>query len=205
MKDKRIQCMFVGYADEHDGDTYYMWNPRTKKILTTRDVIWMKQMLFKLPIEEIELGITWDEPIVDDALTAGEGKKTRQNIIRHDDDEDEDDLIMPSFTNEDTQVDHSEEQEQHDIIDLTLDDDYDEYDPDTGEEEKTDVIQLRSGRIVSHGSRFANEIGAAGKLTPEEVNYYSIMLNAENNIWENKQFSCVGAGIGGGFVNTAEL
>ena len=134
MNYKGIQCMFVGYADEHDGDTYYMWNPRSKKILTTRDVIWMKQMLFKLPIEEIELGITWYEPIVDNSLTAGEGKKKRQNIIRHDDeDEDEYDLVIPSLTNTATQDDHRSDQDQKDVLDLTLDDDYDKYDSNTGE------------------------------------------------------------------------
>ena len=29
ISDRGVPCMFVGYAPEHPGDTYRMWNPRT--------------------------------------------------------------------------------------------------------------------------------------------------------------------------------
>jgi hypothetical protein len=38
--------MFIGYADDHDGDVYRMGNPKTERVHDTRDVIWMKQMMF---------------------------------------------------------------------------------------------------------------------------------------------------------------
>ena len=213
MKDKGIQCMFVGYADDHDGDTYYMWNPKTKKILTTRDVIWMKQMLFKLPIEEIELGITWDEPIVDDAIIVGEGKRKRSNIRRDDDDDNSEVLsVIEENEKERSAEDDVTDEDIMNLVDLTQDDSDDEDDPqddppddeeDNARQHTREPITLRSGKVVNRG--FTSEIGAAGILTPEEVNYYSIMFKAEEQLTESNQYSCVGAGIGGGFSNTAEL
>jgi hypothetical protein len=44
--------MFMGYADDHDGDIYRMWNPKRERVHITRDVIWMKQMMFAKGVEE---------------------------------------------------------------------------------------------------------------------------------------------------------
>jgi hypothetical protein len=41
--------MFVGYASNHKGDCYRMWNPNTKKISKTRDVVFLKRMFFGTP------------------------------------------------------------------------------------------------------------------------------------------------------------
>jgi hypothetical protein len=30
--DRGIQCMFVGYSEDHDGDCYEMWYPQTNRI-----------------------------------------------------------------------------------------------------------------------------------------------------------------------------
>ena len=53
--------MYDGCAEQHDGDVYHMWNPLTRTIYvtrTTRNVIWLKQMLFKMKVDEkaAELG-----------------------------------------------------------------------------------------------------------------------------------------------------
>ena len=39
--------MMVGYAKQHAGDTYRMWDPNTKRVHVTRDVIWLNKMFFK--------------------------------------------------------------------------------------------------------------------------------------------------------------
>ena len=39
-----VQCMFVGYAKDHAGDVYRMWDPTTNRVHVTRDVIWLKRM-----------------------------------------------------------------------------------------------------------------------------------------------------------------
>ena len=44
--------MMVGYAENHDGDVYRMWNPLTEHVHVTRDVIWLKQMMFQKRVEE---------------------------------------------------------------------------------------------------------------------------------------------------------
>ena len=41
--------MFVGYALNHDGDCYRMWDPRTEGVHVTRDVIWLKRMFYEKP------------------------------------------------------------------------------------------------------------------------------------------------------------
>ena len=39
LKDKGITCAFTGYADDHAGDCYRMWDPVEHQIYITRDVI----------------------------------------------------------------------------------------------------------------------------------------------------------------------
>jgi hypothetical protein len=45
--DRGAQCMFVGYALNHTGDTYRMYDPQSKRVHITRDVIWLKRMFFQ--------------------------------------------------------------------------------------------------------------------------------------------------------------
>ena len=47
MQDKGLTCMFVGYAQDHAGDCYRMYNPDTSRVHTTRDVRWLGRMYFK--------------------------------------------------------------------------------------------------------------------------------------------------------------
>ena len=44
--DRGTTCMFIGYAHDHDGDVYQMWNSSTNRVLTTRDVIWLHRMYY---------------------------------------------------------------------------------------------------------------------------------------------------------------
>ena len=39
--------MFVGYAANRESDSYVMYNPETRQTVTTRDVIWMKRMMYE--------------------------------------------------------------------------------------------------------------------------------------------------------------
>jgi hypothetical protein len=50
-----VQCMFVGYAESHKGGVYRIWNPKTQEIHFTRDVIFLKQMLFQTTVDEVAL------------------------------------------------------------------------------------------------------------------------------------------------------
>ena len=46
IEDRGVTCMLVGYADNHTGDCYEMLNWETKRIMLTRDVIWLNRMYF---------------------------------------------------------------------------------------------------------------------------------------------------------------
>jgi hypothetical protein len=50
--DRGIQCMFVGHSADHDGDCYEMWYPKTNRVYTTRDVIWLNCMYYTVGVEE---------------------------------------------------------------------------------------------------------------------------------------------------------
>jgi hypothetical protein len=39
--DRGVMGMFVGYASNHEGDCYRMWNSNTQRVSETRDVIFL--------------------------------------------------------------------------------------------------------------------------------------------------------------------
>jgi hypothetical protein len=48
LQDRGIPMMFVEYADNHAHDCYRMWNPTTKLITETRNVIlWLHRMYYQ--------------------------------------------------------------------------------------------------------------------------------------------------------------
>jgi Reverse transcriptase (RNA-dependent DNA polymerase) len=47
LADRGVQCVFVGYALGHSGDTYRMWDPKTGGVHVTRDVIWLRRMYYQ--------------------------------------------------------------------------------------------------------------------------------------------------------------
>jgi hypothetical protein len=57
LADRGMHCMFVGYALDHAGDVYHMWNPKTGWVHETCDVIWLCHMYFKKPAEQEEIRI----------------------------------------------------------------------------------------------------------------------------------------------------
>jgi hypothetical protein len=60
LADRCVHCMFIGYADDYDGDVYRMWNPKTERVHITRDVIWTKQMMFTKGVEDAVIEINND-------------------------------------------------------------------------------------------------------------------------------------------------
>ena len=62
-KDKKlgnrgITMMFAGYPSNREHDTVRMYNPITNRIITTRDVIWLKQFFYKRHDDDL---ILWTE------------------------------------------------------------------------------------------------------------------------------------------------
>ena len=52
--------IFVGYAAQHEGDCWRMYNPMTRHITQTRDVIWLNRMYYKT----LNSSETLEDPIV---------------------------------------------------------------------------------------------------------------------------------------------
>ena len=45
--DRGIPMMFVGYAKNYSHDCYRMWNPASRKITESHDVIWLHHMYYQ--------------------------------------------------------------------------------------------------------------------------------------------------------------
>ena len=43
LKDRGIECMFLGYSDNHAADVYDFFNWKTKALLQSRNVIWLNK------------------------------------------------------------------------------------------------------------------------------------------------------------------
>ena len=56
--------MFVGDASDHSGDCYEMLNLNTRRILQTRDVIWLGKMYYSKIKTEFQVSI--DEEDIDE-------------------------------------------------------------------------------------------------------------------------------------------
>ena len=72
-----------------------------------------------------------------------------------------------------------------------------------GSSDRNDVmVSTSSGRRIIVPERYRKEIGEAAALTMAEIKYYSELYNDK---CDQMEVAAVGAGIGGGFVNTSEL
>ena len=63
-----VVCVFVGYATDHDGDCYRMWDPITGRVHQLRDVIWLYWMYYAKQKGPDVINIDGAEP-----LEAGKG------------------------------------------------------------------------------------------------------------------------------------
>ena len=88
IKDKRmskiatcgVQCIFVGYALNHVSDMYRMFNPETKHILISQNVVWLQRMYFQRPTIASEVAPTLG-PLFDDE------DPLNDNPVPHNDDD----------------------------------------------------------------------------------------------------------------------
>ncbi len=51
--DQGVTGMFVGYALNHEGNCYRMWNSNTKKVSKTCDVVFLNRMFFRTPTKPV--------------------------------------------------------------------------------------------------------------------------------------------------------
>jgi hypothetical protein len=194
VKDRGIQCMFVGYALDHLGDMYQMWDLETGGVHVSRDIIWMKRMFYeKKDKEESEVN-----PMETD------GVDNNVNVPQQVSAE-----IGEGNTSENEETKENEEQEQEN--------EEEEHGNDGKEDEDEPEEQLtttHSGRTVIPQQHLIEEAGIAlGQgvgvssdpyeiaLTAVEISYYKAMKEFPEGEYAPGELACVGAGLGGGFAN----
>ena len=181
-------CMMVGYADNHPGDTYRMWNPDTKQLHQVRDVVWLKRMFYAPahPSEHLNPHIILPAPIQMPYLLPKQGRDENQYDALATDGEETDD---------EQESDDIEFQEKKETASSTQ--------PKTKPSVEQQFVQTtqttRSGRASVMPVRFADDVGM---IASESMRFTQAELSF---MAASAEFGLVGAGLGGGFINTNEL
>ena len=217
LADRGVICMFVGYATNHAGDCYRMFNEDTLKVHLTRDVRWLNRLYYKI-----------------DGT-----KNTDPEILAEDDNELHIETVDVNETNEEATTTVPTPTAAN-VIDIS-DDENEAKDSDNENEEgnatqtTATVTPVPMGATTGHGTiitqsgrrastrmkskpaRLEDEMGGM-LLTAEEKEYHAAMCAADefaigdNGIpFHNTAYNIVhetgmvGAATMGGFDNTAEL
>ena len=150
LSDRGAQCMMVGYAEQHDGDVYRMWNPLTRKIHVTRDVIWLKQMLFKKKVDE-------------EAAIPGAELGVETNLVESNQDNDDEEIEQETKGNEDTE---DAEKKTHDE---NLGSNTDESDSESLETEG--IVMKKKRMMIKVGQQPQDQVGGPDHLLAFELKW----------------------------------
>lgn len=178
LANKGAQCMFVGYADDHAGDCYRMYNPKTRKIMETRDITWLNRMYYEKRDSGGEIAVDQSDLLIP-TIEAGENINPTGNTP------------MAAAT-------------VNVVETVSLDDDDDEPEPEVAKPAEG-VRTTRSGRTVHAAPRLIEECGqVANDMWAGELNFSRAELGFYSRINQD-EFGLVGAALGGGFMSTTEL
>jgi hypothetical protein len=203
LHDQGAVCIFIGYARDHEGDCYRMWNPLTNGVSTTRDIIWLRRMYYSKDNVVVE-PMVLDDDLVEDIQLVQYATVAGLSPGGKDGDE-------VSIGNETAPVDNLQP------LDDTDSDDDDVEAPE---------VRTKSGRTIRAPSRLISEIGTMATsnyeiaLSQPEYNFYSVMTQLNEDVGElacmatvngmeyammDAEYAFIGAALGGGFDNTTEL
>ena len=225
LSDRGKTCMMIGYAHDHNGDTYRMWDKDTGRVHVSRDVVWLRRMYFSGPHGSGGGNLVVSGISVNGAEESSAGESGGVNGVQH-----------STMLEEDIM-----EVGQHNADDNgTIGDDNGGAEPieiPTTEPmmtTKTPTVATtttRSGRVIQPPKRLVEEIGASAleaepqELCQAEVSFLAALTELaeqgeeglDNEIAcvsaglgsaalsDSDELGCVGAGIGGGFDHTSEL
>ena len=202
---KGATCMLVGYAEQHAGDCHGMWDPKTKQVHATRDVIWLRRMCFprKTGVPTIDMRVATDADEVatqqdgeglgaDCASVAQVEELEELDVTNKNDAENIEEAIEPvdDAEGEPNPVDESEDEAEEQLDDEPV-------------EELETTTTTRTGRTVrtNCNANFACGVAAA---SIEHLN--QTCGNMQNQILQaRKEIIAAGTGIDGGFTDTHEL
>ena len=176
---KGTTCMFVGYPENHSANCWEMYNPKTKGVHTTCDVVWLRRMYFAKPNEGSEIAIA-EEPV--GTAEAGEGANNND--------------VAPVPPDEPAGEDNAAVDPENPFPAIVAEQ----------EQQALTGTRTSSGRRVIQPARYDPELGIA-MLTQPEVQYYKALLDigCATAKQMNNELRCVGAALGGGFGSTNEL
>ena len=106
-----MKCIFVGYPIEHEGYVFRFWNPKTKRIILSRDFRWTRKLWNdKEPMQDqlelmyskprvIEIGSAVDIEIEDRGNTEEEIEQIEEGNDNEDEEgsENEEEIIEPRW------------------------------------------------------------------------------------------------------------
>jgi hypothetical protein len=84
--DQGIRGMFMGYTSNHEGDCYMMWNPNTKKVSKTHDVVFLNRMFFRTPMMPVHKKQGTDDDNLDSVQQDKRGGTITADFVTGDDD-----------------------------------------------------------------------------------------------------------------------
>ena len=189
--DRGVHCMMIGYAIDHTGDCYLMWNPITNGVHTTRDVIWLKRMFFEQPLAPVTLVVN---PHLDVDVLVGQA---REGVVRQD--EPNNDLSNKQSAEEEIETETTDKAEAEDPV---------------ARSGYGRALRAPARLIDEMGAaQIPVELGAAQIQQQNDlVDSYEIGLSAAEQHYyaAMREFPpgevmCVGAGLGGGFGTTQKL
>ena len=208
VKDRGVTMLFIGYATQHEGDCWRMYNPETKRVSQTRDVIWLNRMFYEKPNAKT----TMEDPVI-----VLEVVKPQEVDEFSDDDSVE---IIPALKRGGVDADSDDEEsvESKDSDDESVASKESDDASESGKKVTwmVDKPTTRSGRVIQQAPAWirAIETGMANTaISAATTNYFASLAEIEEDevlgfaMVENEyvEYANVGAGVGGGFENTAEL
>ena len=161
--------MMVGYAENHDGDVYRMWNPLTERVHVTRDVIWLKQMMFQKRVEEdVPRMLPEVEAALVDRSFQEAGAPEAEPATE----------MVEAPEEEASDPEDAEEEEEEGTISRA--------------EEPTQWVTatIRYGRASRLPLRFRKEMNAAAITGAASKNYYAFLYEKEEDKEEPSKLAC---------------
>jgi len=193
LDDRGVPCLFVGYPLNHPSDCYRMYDPETKRVHLSRDIVWLKRMYY-LPVVTPEIAIPPLTLIVDGVEL------------------DDDDWVIVNPTSTSTVTANSEgiacsttgtNDATNDLIGAGSLISEDEK-PESKDEVDQNVTPIGTAASSLRTSRFGRPLKQRVRFEVGDVAVdYAEALSAVNALFT--EYSMVGAAVGGGFDNTSEL
>jgi hypothetical protein len=183
--------MFVGYNNYHSGNCYRMYNPVTSRVVITRDAIWLGRMYYT---RQVSHNLDKKMPLVSVPTNMNEGKvkndwESLEVVTR---------TAAPATKEREGTTHVSSEKSSNWVTTKAR------FGGEVGR--KSGTYNTATGTTV----KWVNRVAAANLNHPK--NYYNVLGINENEekVLEDShneliKFVNVGAGIGGGFLNTQEL